>query len=580
MSSRRDYYFRQRVTEAELDEGFEGLEQADFNIVKDILGAGFFISGTNPGTVVEDSPTSLNVQVNQLLAYDQLGRRLSNEFESLQGGNKLGAAPVDVDMSVDEVAASTAVTTPGNEKILTIFVEFERDLKDPRTDGNSNTVFFIRDESVKYNVVQSAEAPVGTAVPPPARTDQLILADITIVNGQTAITNSDIDQSRREDFVFSILHGFSHTESGGDPIPNATTSEGGLLSSTDKTKLDGITFTASGIASLFSNQVKLNKRPNITAPSAISLDVTGSMVGKTPGGSSSVEGVVTVTPNNRVIIRDDDGDAIKDSSGDKIFGRITESGGVWTLTFKVIDDVSGEIDFDMTPFAGNTLQWWIHETFSLENLPTFDSLSLIDQDEVAGGTGFFAQDSGGSPIGNLFSTLKEGSGISFSDVGSGVLEVISSGLFGKALQMQFTEQPNVITTSIDMLWDNSPPTTSDGDQWASISGFTPISSTSKIVIISNALYGANGGQEFTTALFVPSVSSNAVGVAADTIENSARLVSKFCIAIVDSWGTSPFDITARFGRAGAQTVYINAENGNARFGSVPKSYLLAIEIDT
>ena len=37
MADRLDYYFRQRVTEAELDLGFELLEKADRNLAADIL---------------------------------------------------------------------------------------------------------------------------------------------------------------------------------------------------------------------------------------------------------------------------------------------------------------------------------------------------------------------------------------------------------------------------------------------------------------------------------------------------------------------------------------------------------------
>ena len=36
MADRLDYYFRQRVTEAELDLGFELLEKADRNLAADI----------------------------------------------------------------------------------------------------------------------------------------------------------------------------------------------------------------------------------------------------------------------------------------------------------------------------------------------------------------------------------------------------------------------------------------------------------------------------------------------------------------------------------------------------------------
>ncbi len=185
MADRLDYFFRQLLTEAELDEGFDKMEAADQKIMTDQILTGIFIGGE----VVEHFPApDLTVDLaGPMNAYDQLGRRLF--FSVLQV----------LDMSVDELAASTAVGTPGNEKILTIFVQFDRNLSDPRLDGNNNTVFFQRAESFKLNVVQSAEAAIGFAVLPAPRVDQLILADVTIVNAQTTILDADIDSDRRAD---------------------------------------------------------------------------------------------------------------------------------------------------------------------------------------------------------------------------------------------------------------------------------------------------------------------------------------------------------------------------------------------
>ena len=187
--NRLDFFFRQLLTEAELDEGFDKVEAADQKIMTDQLLSGIFIGGE----VAEHFPTpDLTVDIaGPMNAYDQLGRRLF--FSPLQV----------LDMSVDELSVSTTVATPGNEKILTIFVQFDRNLSDPRLDGNNNTVFFQRAESFKLNVVQSAEDTIGNAVPPAPRVDQLILADVTIINAQAAILDADIDAARRED-VFRL----------------------------------------------------------------------------------------------------------------------------------------------------------------------------------------------------------------------------------------------------------------------------------------------------------------------------------------------------------------------------------------
>src|SRR5690606_38829407 len=70
---------------------------------------------------------------------------------------------------------------------------------DPRVDGNSLTDFFRRDESFQFIVAQGAEAPAGTALPPPLRSDAILLADVTRTFGQTQILNANISTARRQD---------------------------------------------------------------------------------------------------------------------------------------------------------------------------------------------------------------------------------------------------------------------------------------------------------------------------------------------------------------------------------------------
>lgn len=193
MGDRRDYYFRQKVTEAELDAGFDGLEQADFNFSVDhgLIGIveGMAVSeksGTPDLTVDASGPGQ---------AYSKQGERIA--FSSLQ----------NVDLSVDDGAVSTAVAAPGNARIVSLFITFDRLLSDPRIDGNSATVFHLRDESFVFSVVAGAEALSGSEVPPPVDVNKILLADITLIFGQTQIFNADIDvasPTRREDaFAFA-----------------------------------------------------------------------------------------------------------------------------------------------------------------------------------------------------------------------------------------------------------------------------------------------------------------------------------------------------------------------------------------
>lgn len=196
MSNRKDYYFRQPVTEAELDAGFADMEDADRAIMSDQDLVGVFQNGV----VTEVLTPDLTVDVSgPCLAYDQLGRRV--QFSPDQ----------NVDCSIDEIGNPTAVGTPGNEKWLSLFLEFDRVLSDPRIDGNSATVFFERGETFQLNIAQGAEAVIASAVRPPLRSDQVLLADIRLINGQTAILNADIDLTTRRQDVF-VLTGTPNSE--------------------------------------------------------------------------------------------------------------------------------------------------------------------------------------------------------------------------------------------------------------------------------------------------------------------------------------------------------------------------------
>jgi hypothetical protein len=106
---------------------------------------------------------------------------------------------------LDENGWATAVVNPGEEKWLSLFAEYQRVLSDPRLDGAGATVQFNQAESFVINVVQGAES-VAPASPPALRSDQILLADIHLVFGQTQVLNADIDVERRQD-AFRIREG-------------------------------------------------------------------------------------------------------------------------------------------------------------------------------------------------------------------------------------------------------------------------------------------------------------------------------------------------------------------------------------
>ncbi|QVW70577.1 hypothetical protein [Myxococcus xanthus] len=189
MSNRLDFHFRQKVTEAELDLAFAQLEQADRSLASD-LGVHGVISGAVPAP---HSPVpNLTVDLTApARAYDNLGQRIF--FGTGQ----------TVDCAVDVSGIPTDVSTSGSERWVGIFLRFTRLLSEPRTDGNSQQVYFRRDESFELVVRQAPEGPVGQAPKPALQPDELLLCDVRRRPGQTQILAADLDTSRRQAFIFA-----------------------------------------------------------------------------------------------------------------------------------------------------------------------------------------------------------------------------------------------------------------------------------------------------------------------------------------------------------------------------------------
>ena len=174
-----DWWFRQSVTEENMNDAFGAVQTADHNLMTDqqLVGVAF------GGTVAQTAPTpNLSVAVAETYAYDQLGQRIFTAGDS-------------VDCSQDYNHVSTAVVGAGNEKWLSLFILFERNLSDPVIDGNGFTVYYVQAESYEYQVVQGAEAPAGTATRPALINPGLLLADVLLVYGQTQILTADILQA-------------------------------------------------------------------------------------------------------------------------------------------------------------------------------------------------------------------------------------------------------------------------------------------------------------------------------------------------------------------------------------------------
>lgn len=163
--NRKDFYFEQLVTQADLDEAFDYAENADHFLQQDNGYIGI-VSGLE---VTEEATPDLTVDIAPGVAYDQDGQRTSV------------SAVQNLDCSQDSNAASTAVSGGGNEKWISIFIAFDRALSDPRVDGNGNPLQYERTEAFQFIVDQGAEAAAGT----PAVYTSGNTENYTLANGQT-----------------------------------------------------------------------------------------------------------------------------------------------------------------------------------------------------------------------------------------------------------------------------------------------------------------------------------------------------------------------------------------------------------
>lgn len=196
-----DFYFRQIVTQAVMDWSFQKAEEADHNQSVDNL-----LTGINVGLDCIENHLGADLSVDIL----------AGSGSSLDGRRIHVTEPLtNLDCSVDEFGVSTAVVGASNERYLSVFARFVRNLQEPRIDGNGLEVFTEVLEDAELVVRQGAEAPIGTAARPPYIDGTLKLADVKLDFGQTTIvTVLHIGYTYRQDWIreqaTNILDDFVH----------------------------------------------------------------------------------------------------------------------------------------------------------------------------------------------------------------------------------------------------------------------------------------------------------------------------------------------------------------------------------
>jgi len=160
-------------------------------------------------------------------------------------------------------------------------------------------------------------------------------------------------------FNTSLGGGHSHDGSNGGGAPIQSASISGV-------QLHGYIAAASLISS-------------VTGSSTV---VTSTFTGKTPSGGDTFKGVVVLAPQNKVIIRQgsgaNTGDSFVDGSGNIVYGRLTFSSGVWTLSYFV--DISGtETAYSFG--SSVTVQLYYQELFNpVTDAPIYSEYATVPSD--------------------------------------------------------------------------------------------------------------------------------------------------------------------------------------------------------
>jgi hypothetical protein len=186
---RRNWFTGQLVTEGQMDTAFSDVETAIWKASSD---KGFF--GVLDGhEVAPDSPESMDVIISGGTSYTPDGKRIFN----------VGDTTLDCSVDLDSIA--TAVVGVSKSKLISVFAVFDRTLLTPEYDVTNTVVYTIEEESIGFEVVQGSEVTLPTAPTAPSlRSDAVLLADITLVYGQTTIVTGDISVARRQDFAVLV----------------------------------------------------------------------------------------------------------------------------------------------------------------------------------------------------------------------------------------------------------------------------------------------------------------------------------------------------------------------------------------
>lgn len=189
---RHNWYYRFKPDVQWLEDFIEDIENADRNMLLALT----VERGVSSGFVVteNDAGQDFSVDITAGVAYDPVGRRVYSS-----GAINL---PFDEDYLGNPISAGSA----GQSRVVSIYAHYSLvdDAGTAVVDGNGDTAYTESNEEVEFRLVQGTAATTGTEVPAAdPGNNGVLLANVTITNGDTTIANADID----EDVKYILIGG-------------------------------------------------------------------------------------------------------------------------------------------------------------------------------------------------------------------------------------------------------------------------------------------------------------------------------------------------------------------------------------
>jgi hypothetical protein len=198
MADRKDFYFEQVVQEDDMDAAFDYAENAPRDLATDtgLASADTVVhGGIFKGLAVSDSGLTITVTAGS--AYDSSGRRIRLSTNTDVNIAFTGTTVVGSGGTPTGGTVVTTIPTAGNERWVSLYIYFDRQLLDPQIDGSGDTVYFDQPESFVFEVDKGTEAASPTNLAA-LKSGKILLADFRI-DENSAVLETDL--TRRQGWL-------------------------------------------------------------------------------------------------------------------------------------------------------------------------------------------------------------------------------------------------------------------------------------------------------------------------------------------------------------------------------------------